>query len=74
MFAGFGLLANRPDVYMIPIIFSGLLVTVLSFVLSSRYGVPGVVWAIAAAGLVYALWSLKISFFLIYKRDRVIHV
>jgi O-antigen/teichoic acid export membrane protein len=74
MFAGFGLLANRPDIYMIPIIASGLLVTMLSFVLSSRYGVPGVVWAIAAAGLVYALWSLKISFFLIHKRDGFIHV
>ncbi|MCF8088739.1 MAG: hypothetical protein K9L23_11865 [Desulfotignum sp.] len=67
MFAGFGLLANKPGLYIKPIITSGILVTMLSFLLSSKYGVPGVVWAIGATGGVYALWSFIVSFSLIRK-------
>lgn len=67
MFAGFGLLANRPGLYVRPIVTSGLLVSLLSFLLSSMYGLPGVVWAIGTAGAVYALWSFIVSFSLVRK-------
>jgi O-antigen/teichoic acid export membrane protein len=70
MFAGFGLLANKPGLYLAPIIISGVLVTMLSFLLSSRYGVPGVVWAIGIAGAVYVLWAFMVSFSLIRKVER----
>jgi O-antigen/teichoic acid export membrane protein len=67
MFAGFGLLANKPGLYITPIIVSGVLVTLLSFLLSSIYGVLGVVWAIGVSGAVYALWAFMVSFSLIRK-------
>jgi len=68
MFSGFGLLANKPAIYMSPIITSGLLATVLTFVLSSKYGVAGVVWGLGVSGFVYALWTLAIAFLLIRKK------
>ena len=64
MFAGFGFLANKSVLYMAPIITSGLLATVLTFVFSSEYGVTGVVWGLGISGFVYAIWFLAIVVFL----------
>lgn len=69
MFSSFGLLANKPVLYMAPIITSGLLATVLTFVWSSIYGVAGVVWGLGVSGFVYAVWFLGIAFALTRKKQ-----
>lgn len=71
MVSGFGLLANKPVLYMAPIIASGSLASVLTFLLSSKYGVIGVVWGLGVSCFVYAIWFSSIAFFLIRKKKNV---
>jgi len=52
----FGLLAKRPHSYIMPKLASAILAVVGSFYLSSEIGPSGVVWGLAGAGFVYALW------------------
>lgn len=71
MVSGFGLLANKPVLYMAPIITSGSLASVLTFLLSSKYGVIGVVWGLGISSFVYAIWFSSIAVFLIRKKKHV---
>jgi O-antigen/teichoic acid export membrane protein len=59
--SGFGLLANKPTLYIIPILFCGLLTTVTAFYLASIAGVLGIIWALGITGLFYASWCMLIA-------------
>jgi O-antigen/teichoic acid export membrane protein len=61
MLCGFGLLANKPRIYVIPILASGMLATITTFYLSARIGPVGVVWGLGISGSVYALWNMIIA-------------
>ena len=60
--SGFGLIANKPALYMPPIIFSGITAAFLTFILSKKFGMAGVVWGLGIAGFIYALWFMIIAF------------
>jgi O-antigen/teichoic acid export membrane protein len=59
--SGFGFLVNRPNVYILPIVFSGLLATATTFFLVFKSGIIGVIWALGISGLFYAGWCLIIA-------------
>ena len=59
--SGFGFLANKPKIYIKPIIFSGVLTTVATFYLASKSGILGIIWALGITGLFYAGWCLLIA-------------
>lgn len=61
MLSGFGLLANKPKIYIFPIILCGILAGITTFYLSARSGPVGVVWGLGISGFVYALWSMIIA-------------
>ena len=58
----YGLLANKPQLYIMPKIIASLVAGVTTFYLSFRMGAIGVVWGLAIAGLVYAIWCIVIAF------------
>ncbi|MBW1782937.1 MAG: hypothetical protein JRL30_19620 [Deltaproteobacteria bacterium] len=60
--SGFGLLANKPKRYMLPIIVSAIIASITTFYLSKRYGPVGVVWGLGISGFVYAVWFMAIGF------------
>ena len=62
MFSGFGLLANKPKKYILPILVSALTAACATFILSKGYGPVGVVWGLGIAGTVYAAWFVAIGF------------
>jgi len=62
MFLGFGLLANKPKNYILPIIVSAIIAAITTFYLSKRYGPVGVVWGLGISGFVYAVWFMIIGF------------
>jgi O-antigen/teichoic acid export membrane protein len=59
--SGFGLLANKPSIYIKPVLFCGILATILVFYLASISGVLGIIWALGITGLVYASWCMLIA-------------
>lgn len=59
--SGFGFLANKPNLYIRPILFCGILATILAFYLASISGVLGIIWALGVTGLVYASWCMLIA-------------
>ncbi|MFO7984547.1 MAG: hypothetical protein R6U38_01675 [Desulfatiglandaceae bacterium] len=59
---GFGLIAKNPRIYILPKLTSGTIAAAGTFYLSSKIGVPGVVWGLGVAGLVYALWCIMVAF------------
>ena len=59
--SNFGMLANKTSVYIAPKIVAAIIAGISTFYLSPRYGATGVVWGIALAGLIYALWCLMIA-------------
>jgi len=59
---GFGLIAKNPKIYILPKFVSGTIAAAGAFYLSSKIGVPGVVWGLGIAGLVYALWCTIVAF------------
>ena len=61
MLSGFGMLINKPSLYIRPILVSGVLATLLTFVLASEFSVVGVVFALGATGLFYTGWCLIIA-------------
>lgn len=61
MLSGFGLLWNRPALYILPKAVSGLLAAAATFGLAAVRGPVGVVWGIGLAGTVYCLWLLRIA-------------
>ena len=62
MFSGFGLLANKPKKYILPIVVSAIIAAITTFYLSKRYGPVGVVWGLGISGFVYAGWFMAIGF------------
>ena len=62
MFSGFGLLANKPRKYILPIIVSALIAITTTFPLSKGYGPLGVVWGLGISGFIYAVWFMLIGF------------
>jgi O-antigen/teichoic acid export membrane protein len=61
MFSGFGLLANKPRKYILPIIVSALIAITTTFPLSKGYGPLGVVWGLGISGFIYAVWFMLIG-------------
>ncbi len=59
--SGFGLLANKPRVYMLPIVSGGVLAALLTFSLAPAYGPAGVILGLGIAGGVYAVWCMVIA-------------
>ena len=57
----FGMLANRPKSYIGPKLVSAIVAGISTFYLSARIGPVGVVYGLAAAGLVYSLWCFVIA-------------
>ncbi|MBL7211878.1 MAG: lipopolysaccharide biosynthesis protein [Desulfobacteraceae bacterium] len=62
MLAGFGFLANRPKLYILPKLTSGTIAAISTFYLSSRIGPTGVVWGLGISGFIYAVWCAIIAF------------
>ncbi|MFH1953705.1 MAG: lipopolysaccharide biosynthesis protein [Pseudomonadota bacterium] len=62
MFSGFGLLANKPKKYILPIVVSAIVAAITTFYLSRRCGPVGVVWGLGISGFIYALWFMAIGF------------
>jgi len=62
MFSGFGLLANKPKKYILPILVSAIIAAITTFYFSKRYGPVGVVWSLGFSGFVYAVWFMVIGF------------
>jgi len=58
----FGLLFNRPNIYIMPKITSSLLAAATTFYLSPRTGPVGVICGLAIAGVTYAAWCFIIAF------------
>jgi O-antigen/teichoic acid export membrane protein len=57
----FGMLANRPKSYIVPKLVSALVAGISTFYFSENIGPGGVVWGLAIAGFVYALWCAIIA-------------
>jgi len=57
----FGMVANKSQAYIAPKIVSATIAGISTFYLSAKYGITGVIWGLALAGLVYALWSFVIA-------------
>jgi len=56
MFSTFGMLANQPQIYIMPKLVSSVVAVSATFYLSFRIGPIGVVWGLLLAGFIYALW------------------
>lgn len=56
--SGFGLMVNKPGVYLLPIVSSGVLATATTFFLGAKFGVQGVIWALGLSGLFYSSWCM----------------
>lgn len=61
MVLGFGLLLNKPRIYILPILVSAVVAASSTFYLSSISGPAGVVCGLGIAGFVYALWCMTIA-------------
>lgn len=61
MLSGFGLLINKPRVYILPIVVSGTIAAGLTFYLSSNSGPRGVVLGLGIAGLIHVIWCMAIA-------------
>ena len=61
MLSGFGLLMQKPNMYVIPIIVCGMVAVLLVAYLSAKVGISGVIWGLGIAGCLYALWFLYIA-------------
>jgi O-antigen/teichoic acid export membrane protein len=59
--SGFGFLVNKPKIYILPIVSSGILATAMTFFLVFKLGVIGLIWALGISGLFYTGWCLIIA-------------
>ena len=62
MLSGFGFLANKTGLYILPKLISGAIAASSTFYLSSRIGAPGVIWGLGVSGIVYAVWCAIIAY------------
>lgn len=61
MLSGFGMLINKPNLYIRPILVSGSLATIMTFALAFKFSLIGVTVALSITGLFYATWCLFIA-------------
>ena len=59
--SNFGMVANKSQAYITPKIAAAIIAGISTFYFSAKYGVIGVVWGLALAELVYALWCFLIA-------------
>jgi len=59
--SGFGLLVNKPNLYIAPIISCGVLAIITTFYFASTAGIMGIIWALGITGLFYATWCMLIA-------------
>lgn len=59
--SGFGFLANKPNVYILPIVCTGVLAVMTTFFLGYEFGIVGIIWALGITGCLYAGWCLMIA-------------
>lgn len=59
--SSFGMVANKSRAYIAPKIAAAVIAGISTFYLSAKIGPIGVVWGLASAGLVYALWCFVIA-------------
>jgi len=64
----FGMLANNSKVYIMPKLVSAIVAGISTFCLASTIGPVGVVWGLATAGFVYALWCTIIAWKVVGKK------
>lgn len=62
LLTSFGMLLNRPQLYILPKALSGIAAGITTFYLCSRMGPEGVVWGLAIAGIVYSGFCIFIFF------------
>ena len=62
---GFGFVFNKPQVYLLPVLTSGILAAGASFYLAPRHGPLGVIYGLGTSGWIYASWCLIIALRLI---------
>ena len=67
MLTGFGMLVNKPNLYILPIIISGTMATFLTFFLSLKFSITGVIVALGITGVFFSAWCLIIAKRLIVK-------
>jgi O-antigen/teichoic acid export membrane protein len=72
----FGLLLNKPQIYIIPKLSASLVAAATTFYFSFKIGPSGIVWGLAIAGLIYAgsctvINLTTIPFFLLAERNEV---
>jgi O-antigen/teichoic acid export membrane protein len=61
MLSGFGMLINKPNLYIRPILASGTLATIMAFSLAFKFSVIGVTFALSITGIIYTTWCLIIA-------------
>lgn len=68
--SNFGMLANQPQVYIMPKIVSAIVAGICTFYLSNKIGSTGVVYGLIIAGIIYSLWCgiIAVEY---YKRGKV---
>jgi len=68
--SNFGMLANQPQVYIMPKIVSAIVAGICTFYLSNKIGSTGVVYGLIIAGIIYALWCgiIAVEY---YKRGKI---
>ena len=66
--SSFGFLLNKPNVYLAPILVSGILTTVTTFIFAYKFSMLGVIWALCITGFFYAVWCFLIAKRLITSR------
>jgi O-antigen/teichoic acid export membrane protein len=59
--SGFGFLAKKPNVYMAPVIVSGVLTVITTFLLGYKFNINGVISALCTTGLIYCTWCFLIA-------------
>ena len=55
------MVTNKPMAYIAPKIVAAVIAGISTFYFSAKYGVAGVVWGLALAGLVYVAWCFVIA-------------
>ena len=59
--SNFGMITNKSKAYIAPKIVAAIIAGISTFYFSAKYGVTGVVWGLALAGLVYAIWCFLLA-------------
>ena len=69
--SGFGMVANKSRAYIAPKIVAAVIAGTSTFFLAPKYGATGVLWGLALAGFVYAVWCFVIAVIVVHIRPGV---